>query len=68
MDEIQIAIAERVAEEQRHHKKGQFFTCPGVPAEHVTLRLTQPLGTRGLLDGSTLPPHAPTADSSWTFR
>ena len=25
MDEIQIAIAERVAEEQRHHKKGQFF-------------------------------------------
>lgn len=25
MDEIQIAIAERVAEEQRHHKKAQFF-------------------------------------------
>src|SRR6201993_4837561 len=25
MDEIQIAIAERVAEEQRRHKKGQFF-------------------------------------------
>jgi cytochrome c oxidase subunit 4 len=25
MDAIQIAIAERVAEEHRHHKKGQFF-------------------------------------------
>ncbi len=25
MDEIQVAIAERVAEEHRHHKKGQFF-------------------------------------------
>jgi len=25
MDATQIAIAERVAEEQRHHKKGQFF-------------------------------------------
>src|SRR5215475_16166903 len=25
MDVTQIAIAERVAEEQRHHKKGQFF-------------------------------------------
>src|SRR5215831_8557985 len=25
MDEIQIAIAERVAEEQRHHKKALFF-------------------------------------------
>ena len=25
MDAIQVAIAERVAEEQRHHKKGQFF-------------------------------------------
>src|SRR5215813_7949997 len=25
MDAIQTAIAERVAEEQRHHKKGQFF-------------------------------------------
>jgi cytochrome c oxidase subunit 4 len=25
MDEIQIAIAERVAEEHRHHKKAQFF-------------------------------------------
>src|SRR5690242_1675123 len=25
MDEFQIALAERVAEEQRHHKKGQFF-------------------------------------------
>ena len=30
MDEIQIAIAERVAEEQRHHKKGQFFWVWGV--------------------------------------
>jgi cytochrome c oxidase subunit 4 len=25
MDEIQVAIAERVAEEHRHHKKAQFF-------------------------------------------
>src|SRR5437899_9925303 len=25
MDAVQIAIAERVAEEHRHHKKGQFF-------------------------------------------
>ncbi len=25
MDAIQIAIAERVAEQHRHHKKGQFF-------------------------------------------
>src|SRR5947208_16805012 len=25
MDATQIAIAERVAEEQRHHKKAQFF-------------------------------------------
>jgi cytochrome c oxidase subunit 4 len=25
MDQIQIAIAERVAEEHRHHKKAQFF-------------------------------------------
>src|SRR5437899_6388028 len=25
MDATQIALAERVAEEQRHHKKGQFF-------------------------------------------
>lgn len=25
MDEFQIAIAHRVAEEQRHHSKGQFF-------------------------------------------
>lgn len=25
MDETQIAIAERVAEEQRHHKMGQFY-------------------------------------------
>ncbi len=25
MDTIQIAIAERVAEQHRHHKKGQFF-------------------------------------------
>ena len=25
MDATQIAIAERVAEEQRHHEKGQFF-------------------------------------------
>jgi cytochrome c oxidase subunit IV len=25
MDEFQIAIAERVAEEHRHHKKAQFF-------------------------------------------
>ena len=25
MDEIQIAIVERVAEEQRHHKMAQFF-------------------------------------------
>ncbi|HZC80499.1 MAG TPA: cytochrome C oxidase subunit IV family protein [Nitrospiraceae bacterium] len=25
MDATQIAIAERVAEEHRHHKKGQFF-------------------------------------------
>ncbi len=30
MDEIQIAIAERVAEEQRHHKKAQFFWVWGV--------------------------------------
>ena len=25
MDEVQIALAERVAEEQRHHGKAQFF-------------------------------------------
>jgi cytochrome c oxidase subunit IV len=25
MDEMQVAIAERVAEEHRHHKKAQFF-------------------------------------------
>ena len=30
MDEFQIALAERVAEEQRHHKKGQFFWVWGV--------------------------------------
>ena len=30
MDEFQIAIAERVAEEQRHHKKAQFFWVWGV--------------------------------------
>jgi cytochrome c oxidase subunit 4 len=30
MDATQIAIAERVAEEQRHHRKGQFFYVWGV--------------------------------------
>ncbi len=30
MDELQIAIAERVAEEHRHHKKAQFFWVWGV--------------------------------------
>ncbi|HZQ86646.1 MAG TPA: hypothetical protein VFA83_17500 [Acidimicrobiales bacterium] len=48
--------------------KGEAVTCPGVPPDHVTLHLSQPLGSRALLDGSTLPAHAPTADSSWTLR
>ena len=30
MEPDQVAIAERVAEEQRHHKKGQFFWVWGV--------------------------------------
>lgn len=30
MDATQIALAERVAEEQRHHKKAQFFWVWGV--------------------------------------
>ncbi len=41
MDAVQIAIAERVAEEHRHHKKGQFFWVWGallvMPAIEVYL-------------------------------
>lgn len=49
------------------HGKGEAVTCPGVPPDHVTLHLSQSLGMRALLDGSTLPAHPPVADSSWTF-
>ncbi|HZQ83298.1 MAG TPA: hypothetical protein VFA83_00595, partial [Acidimicrobiales bacterium] len=48
-------------------RKGEAVTCPGVAPDHVTLHLSQPLGSRALLDGSTLPPHPPTADSSWAL-
>lgn len=49
-------------------KKGQAFNCPAIPAEHATLHLAQPLGSRELLDGTTVQPRPPTADSSWMLR
>ena len=37
-------------------------TCQGNPATRVTVTLPEPLGSRTLLDGSTLPPRAPVAE------
>ena len=38
---------------------GNTQTCQGSPATRVTVTLREPLGSRTLLDGSTLPPREP---------
>jgi hypothetical protein len=38
---------------------GETQICQGNPATRVTVTLPEPLGTRNLLDGSTLPPREP---------
>ena len=46
--------------------KNHFFSCPGIAAANATLELSQPIGTRRLLDGSTVPPRPATTDRpSW---
>jgi hypothetical protein len=40
---------------------GGLQTCPSNPATRVTVDLGEPLGTRTLLDGGTLPPREPVA-------
>ena len=40
-------------------------TCPGNPAVAFTVHLTEPLGTRELLDGSHAPPRAPRPPDGW---
>ena len=37
-------------------------TCPGNPADHVTLHLDEPLGNRKLVDASTYPPRDATTN------
>jgi hypothetical protein len=41
---------------------GMSQTCQGNPATRITVTLPEPLGTRTLLDGSTLPPREPVAE------
>jgi hypothetical protein len=41
---------------------GGAQTCQGNPATRVTVTLPEPLGSRTLLDGSTLPPREPVAE------
>jgi caa(3)-type oxidase subunit IV len=60
MDEIQVAIAERVAEEHRHHKKGQFFWVWGALLVmtaievNLTYRNMQPVKMLTILMGLSL--------------
>jgi len=39
--------------------EGNPQTSPSNPATRVTVTLPEPLGSRALLDGSTLPPREP---------
>jgi hypothetical protein len=43
------------------HPLAGVQTCPSNPATRVTVDLGEPLGTRTLLDGGTLPPREPVA-------
>ena len=46
--------------------KNHVFSCPGIASQSATLELSQPVGTRRLLDGSTVPPRPATTDRpSW---
>jgi hypothetical protein len=38
---------------------GTLFTCPMPPGTPASLRLSEPLGARSLLDGDTVPPAPP---------
>lgn len=60
MDAIQIAIAERVAEEHRHHKKAQFFWVWGALLVmtaievYLTYKNMQPIRMLTILMGLSL--------------
>ncbi len=60
MDATQIALAERVAEEQRHHKKGQFFwvwaalLVMTAIEVHLTYQNMQPIRMLTILMGLSL--------------
>src|SRR5207237_5165248 len=60
MDATQIAIAERVAEEQRHHKKAQFFWVWGAQLVitatevYLTYQNMQPAKMLAILMGLSL--------------
>jgi hypothetical protein len=52
-DQVVVAFAARPLE-------AGDYTCPGNPPSAATISLSEPLGTRPLLDGAFYPPKPPT--------